>query len=142
MPKDMVGVTIDGRTVEVEVHRRMALFGQPRVKPPFPAIIGAFGAPTVINNVETLCNIPHIMIRGADWFLKIGTDERNTGPKLYCISGHVERPGVYEFPIGVSLDGLLDAAGGMLRGRELKAFIPGGASAAMFRRVASQGRQP
>ena len=106
--------------------------GQPRVKPPFPAIVGAFGAPTVINNVETLCNVPHIMTRGADWFSQIGTDERNTGPKLYCISGHVERPGVYEFPIGVTLNGLLEAAGGVLGGRPLKAFIPGGASAAIL----------
>jgi NADH-quinone oxidoreductase subunit F len=106
--------------------------GQPRVKPPFPAIVGAFGRPTVINNVETLCNVPHIIERGADWFKDIGTDERNTGPKVYCISGHVERPGVYEFPIGVSLDRLLEAAGGMLGGRALKAFIPGGASAAIL----------
>jgi NADH-quinone oxidoreductase subunit F len=103
--------------------------GQPRVKPPFPAVVGAFGCPTVINNVETLCNVPHIIERGGDWFRGIGTDERNTGPKLYCISGHVERPGVYEFPIGASLDQVLASAGGMLEGRELKAFIPGGASA-------------
>ena len=106
--------------------------GQPRVKPPFPAVIGAFGAPTVINNVETLCNVPHIIERGADWFQEIGTDERNTGPKLYCISGHVERPGVYEFPIGVTLDELIETAGGMFRGRKLKAYIPGGASAAIL----------
>jgi len=103
--------------------------GQPRVKPPFPAVVGAFGCPTVINNVETLCNVPHILERGGDWFRAIGTDERNTGPKLYCISGHVERPGVYEFPIGASLDDVLDSAGGIFQGRQLKAFIPGGASA-------------
>jgi NADH-quinone oxidoreductase subunit F len=103
--------------------------GQPRVKPPFPAVIGAFGAPTVINNVETLCNVPHIMVRGADWFKAIGTDERNTGPKLYAISGHVERPGTYELPIGVTFRELLETAGGMWRGKQLKAFIPGGASA-------------
>ncbi len=106
--------------------------GQPRVKPPFPALVGAFGCPTVINNVETLCNLPHILTRGAEWFAGIGTDERNTGPKLYCISGHVERPGVYERPIGVTLDELLDAAGGVYRGRALKAYIPGGASAAIL----------
>ncbi len=106
--------------------------GQPRVKPPFPAIVGAFGKPTVINNVETLCNVPHILTRGADWFRGIGTDERNTGPKLYCISGHVERPGTYEVPIGVTLDELIDLAGGMHKGRALKAFIPGGASAAIL----------
>lgn len=106
--------------------------GQPRVKPPFPAIVGAFGAPTVINNVETLCNVPHILQRGAEWFASIGTDERNTGPKLYCVSGHVERPGVYEAPIGLTLDALLERAGGVLGGKALKAFIPGGASASIL----------
>jgi len=106
--------------------------GQPRVKPPFPAVVGAFGAPTVINNVETLCCVVHIVQRGAEWFKSIGTDERNTGPKLYAISGHVERPGTYEYPIGVTFQELLDGCGGMYRGRELKAFIPGGASAAML----------
>ena len=106
--------------------------GQPRVKPPFPAVVGAFGAPTVINNVETLCCAPSILTRGSAWFKAIGTDERNTGPKLYAISGHVERPGTYEFPIGVPFSTLLDAAGGMYRGGELKAFIPGGASAAIL----------
>ncbi len=106
--------------------------GQPRVKPPFPAIIGAFGAPTVINNVETLCCVPHILERGPEWFKGIGTDERNTGPKLYAISGHVERPGTYEHPIGVPFSTLLESAGGMLGGKPLKAFIPGGASAAIL----------
>ncbi|TNF77844.1 MAG: NADH-quinone oxidoreductase subunit F, partial [Acidobacteria bacterium] len=103
--------------------------GQPRIKPPFPALVGAFGSPTVINNVETLCNVPHIVARGGEWFSAIGTDERNTGPKLYCISGHVERPGTYEFPIGATLDELIEAAGGMYQSGELKAFQPGGASA-------------
>lgn len=106
--------------------------GQPRVKPPFPAVIGAFGAPTVINNVETLCCVPPILERGAAWFQSIGTDERNTGPKLYAISGHVERPGTYELPLGVPFSTLLDEAGGMYRGGELKAYIPGGASAAIL----------
>ena len=113
--------------------------GQPRVKPPFPALVGAFGCPTVINNVETLCCVPHILVRGAEWFKAIGTDERNTGPKLYAVSGHVERPGTYELPIGVRFDELLEACGGMLGGRALKAFIPGGASApilpATFRQI-------
>jgi NADH-quinone oxidoreductase subunit F len=103
--------------------------GQPRVKPPFPAVVGAFGAPTVINNVETLCNVPHILTRGSDWYKSIGTDERNTGPKLYAISGHVERPGTYEHPIGITFREMLDAAGGVYKGGTLKAFIPGGASA-------------
>jgi NADH-quinone oxidoreductase subunit F len=103
--------------------------GQPRVKPPFPAVVGVFGAPTVINNVETLACVPHIVERGAEWFRAIGTDERNTGPKLYAVSGHVERPGTYELPIGIPFSELLDVCGGMWRGRSLKAFIPGGASA-------------
>jgi NADH-quinone oxidoreductase subunit F len=111
--------------------------GQPRVKPPFPAVVGAFGMPTVINNVETLCCVPHILERGPEWFKAIGTDERNTGPKLYAVSGHVERPGTYEVPLGITFQELLDLCGGMWRGpsgeepnrRELKAFIPGGASA-------------
>lgn len=106
--------------------------GQPRVKPPFPAVVGAFGCPTVINNVETLCNVQHIVTRGAEWFKSIGTDERNTGPKLYAVSGHVERPGTYELPMGVTLQELIDICGGMYKGRELKAFIPGGASAPML----------
>jgi NADH-quinone oxidoreductase subunit F len=103
--------------------------GQPRVKPPFPAVVGAFGAPTVINNVETLANVPHILTRGSDWYKSIGTDAKNTGPKLYAISGHVERPGTYEHPIGITFREMLDAAGGMYKGGKLKAFIPGGASA-------------
>ena len=107
--------------------------GQPRVKPPFPAVVGAFGAPTVINNVETLANVPHILVRGADWFKAIGTDERNTGPKLYAISGHVERPGTYEYAIGVTFREMLEGCGGMLKGRPLKAFIPGGASAPILK---------
>jgi NADH-quinone oxidoreductase subunit F len=106
--------------------------GQPRVKPPFPALVGAFGSPTVINNVETLACLPHLLVRGADWFKSIGTDERNTGPKLYAISGHVERPGTYELPLGVTFNELLEAAGGMYRGGRLKAYIPGGASAAIL----------
>jgi|CXWL01.1.fsa_nt_gi NADH-quinone oxidoreductase subunit F len=107
--------------------------GQPRVKPPFPALVGAFGKPTVINNVETLCCVPHIVNRGSDWFKAIGTDERNTGPKLYAVSGHVARPGTYELPIGVTFDELLEVCGGMYEGRKLKAFIPGGASAPVLR---------
>jgi NADH-quinone oxidoreductase subunit F len=103
--------------------------GQPRVKPPFPAVVGAFGAPTVINNVETLACVPHIIERGAAWFKGIGTDERNSGPKLYAVSGHVERPGTYEHPTGITFRELLESCGGVWKGRALKAFIPGGASA-------------
>ncbi|HNZ97144.1 MAG TPA: NADH-quinone oxidoreductase subunit NuoF, partial [Thermoanaerobaculia bacterium] len=106
--------------------------GQPRVKPPFPAVVGAFGCPTVINNVETLCCVTHILQRGAEWFKGIGPDERNTGPKLYAISGHVERPGTYEYPLGITFRELLEGCGGMYKGRGLKAYIPGGASAPML----------
>jgi NADH-quinone oxidoreductase subunit F len=103
--------------------------GQPRIKPPFPALVGAFGCPTVINNVETLANVPFILERGSAWFKTLGTDERNTGPKLYAVSGHVERPGTYEFPIGIRFDALLEHCGGVWKGRQLKAWVPGGASA-------------
>jgi NADH-quinone oxidoreductase subunit F len=104
--------------------------GYPRLKPPFPAQHGVYGCPTTINNVETLANVPLIVERGADWFLKIGR-ERNTGPKLFCMSGHLKRPGIYEAPLGIQLMTLVnDFAGGLMDdGRKLKAIIPGGASA-------------
>jgi NADH-quinone oxidoreductase subunit F len=109
--------------------------GQPRIKPPFPAVFGVFGAPTIVNNVETLCCVTHVMKRGAEWFAKIGRNEKNTGPKLYCLSGHVNRPGVYEAPMGLQMKELLfgdDYGRGMKDGRKVKAVIPGGASAAML----------
>ncbi len=88
--------------------------GQPRVKPPFPAVVGAFGGPTVINNVETLACVPHILERGADWFkAHRHATSATPGPKLYAVSGHVERPGAYELPIGITFRELLDACGGM-----------------------------
>jgi len=102
--------------------------GLPRVKPPFPASVGLFGCPTAINNVETLANLPCIVTRGADWYRSIGK-EKNTGPKLYCLSGHVRRPGVYEGPLGVPLRELIfEHAGGLREGHRLKAVIPGGSS--------------
>ncbi|NIM00640.1 MAG: NADH-quinone oxidoreductase subunit NuoF [Acidobacteria bacterium] len=109
--------------------------GYPRVKPPFPAQAGVWGMPTTINNVETLACVPDIIVRGADWFAGIGTDERNTGPKLYCLSGHVQRPGVYEAPMGLPLKELIyDLGGGMLHAdRPLKACIPGGSSVPVLR---------
>jgi len=109
--------------------------GQPRIKPPFPAVSGVFNAPTIVNNVETLCCVTHIIQRGAEWFTKIGRNEKNTGPKLYCISGQVNRPGVYEAAMGLQLKDLIfgDAyARGMKGGRKVKAVIPGGASANML----------
>ncbi len=103
---------------------------QPRIKPPFPAVEGLWGCPTAVNNVETLCNVPLIIEHGAEWFAKIGP-EKNGGPKLFCISGHVEKPGVYESDMNVSLRDLIydpKFAGGIRDGRRLKAVIPGGSS--------------
>ena len=91
-----------------------------------------FYEPTVINNVETLACVPHIVLRGADWFKSLG-NENNYGPKLYCLSGHVERPGVYEYPMGVTLRELIyEAGGGIPNGRKLKAILPGGTSSAVL----------
>jgi NADH-quinone oxidoreductase subunit F len=106
--------------------------GQPRIKPPFPAVSGVFASPTIVNNVETLCCVKHVIDKGADWFLKLGRNEKNTGPKLFCVSGHVNRPGVYEAAMGLPFKELLygDAyAQGIRNGKKLKAVIPGGASA-------------
>jgi len=106
--------------------------GQPRMKPPFPAVVGAFQAPTIVNNVETISSIPWIIQKGGEWFASMGI-EKNGGPKLYGVSGPVVRPGVYEAPSGVTVRELLeDYAGGMLPGHELKAFIPGGSSCAVM----------
>ena len=102
--------------------------GQPRLRPPFPAVEGLYASPTVINNVETLCNVPHIVARGADWFKSQGT-ERAPGTKMFTISGKVERPGNYELPLGTPFRVLLDEyGGGVLEGKALKAWTPGGSS--------------
>ncbi len=102
--------------------------GQPRLKPPFPAVVGLYKCPTVVNNVETLANIPHIVNNGAEWFASIGV-ERNTGTRLYAVSGHVNRPGVIESPMTITLRELIyDHCGGIRDGRKLKAVIPGGSS--------------
>jgi len=102
--------------------------GYPRVKPPFPALYGVFGAPTIVNNVETLSCLPAIVGRGADWFRSIGP-EKCPGPKLYGVSGHVNKPGVYELPMGMSLREVIEVhAGGVWKGKRLKAVIPGGSS--------------
>jgi NADH-quinone oxidoreductase subunit F len=101
---------------------------QPRLRPPFPAVVGLYGCPTAINNVETLCNVPLILRHGPDWFAAIGPP-KNTGPKLFCVSGHVKHPGVFEAPMDVTLRQLIFGhAGGMRDGRTLKAVIPGGSS--------------
>ncbi|MCW3783860.1 NADH-quinone oxidoreductase subunit NuoF [Defluviimonas salinarum] len=102
---------------------------QPRLKPPFPAVEGLYASPTVVNNVETLACVPHILTRGDDWFRDIGP-EKSPGPKLYCLSGQVRKPGLYELPMGISLGELVEEhAGGPLSGRRIKAVIPGGVSA-------------
>ncbi len=103
--------------------------GLPKIKPPFPAVEGLFRCPTVVNNVETIANLQHIMLRGADWYRSIGP-EKGPGPKLLCVSGHVNRPGTYEVPLGINLRDLIDdLAGGIWKGRQVKAVIPGGSSA-------------
>lgn len=102
--------------------------GWPRTKPPFPAIEGVFRCPTIVNNVETLACVPYILERGAEWFAGIGP-ESGPGPKLYCLSGHVEKPGVYEDAMGLPLRKLIyEYGGGILNGKKLKAVIPGGSS--------------
>lgn len=103
----------------------------PRLKPPFPAVSGLYGMPTIINNVETLCNVVHIVNNGVEWYQKIGKPN-NTGTKIFQISGQVQKPGCYEFPLGVSLREVLEAAGWMLPGRQFKACYPGGSSCALL----------
>ncbi|MEK6631376.1 MAG: NADH-quinone oxidoreductase subunit NuoF [Acidobacteriota bacterium] len=101
---------------------------QPRLRPPFPAVVGLYGCPTIVNNVETLANVPPILRQGAEWYAALGP-EKNGGPKLFCISGHVTRPGVYEASMRTTLRELIyDYAGGIRDGRALKAVIPGGSS--------------
>ncbi|WP_324717465.1 NADH-quinone oxidoreductase subunit NuoF [Carboxydochorda subterranea] len=106
--------------------------GEPRLKPPFPAVVGLYGMPTVVNNVETLACIPSIVDRGARWFASIGTPT-SPGPKIFSVSGRVRRPGNYELPLGVPLRTLLfDVAGGLEPGRRVKAVQPGGGSSAVL----------
>ncbi len=138
-----------GLTVNVWVHRGAGAYicgeetalleslegkrGLPRVKPPFPATHGLYQKPTVINNVETLANLPHIINRGAEWFAAIGSPPKSTGTRIFCVSGHVKRPGNYEVPMGITFRTLIyEHAGGMRSDKPLKAIIPGGASAAFF----------
>lgn len=105
--------------------------GQPRLKPPFPAVAGLYAGPTVINNVETIANIPYIVKNGVDWFRQFGT-EKSPGFKLFAVSGHVKRPGIYEAPLGITMAELLEYAGGMRDGSELKFWVPGGSSVPML----------
>jgi NADH-quinone oxidoreductase subunit F len=105
--------------------------GQPRLKPPFPAVAGLYASPTVINNVETICNVPYIIDRGVDWFRQFGT-EKSPGFKVFAVSGHVNRPGIYEAPLGITMRELLDYAGGVRDGGEVKFWLPGGSSVPML----------
>jgi NADH-quinone oxidoreductase subunit F len=102
--------------------------GIPRIRPPFPAVVGLYGGPTVLNNVETFASVPAIIRGGGAWYAGLGTP-RNGGTRLFCLSGHVNRPGVYELPMGIPLRKVIDeVAGGVLGGKKFKAVIPGGSS--------------
>jgi len=105
--------------------------GQPRLKPPFPAVAGLYSRPTVINNVESIASVPAIVEHGAEWFKEMGT-ERSTGFGFFSLSGHVTRPGQYEAPLGITLRELLAMAGGVRNGNELKFWTPGGSSTPIF----------
>ena len=107
------------------------LRGQPRLKPPFPAVAGLYASPTVINNVETICNIPYIVDRGVDWFRQFGT-EKSPGFKVFAVSGHVNNPGIFEALLGITMRELLDYAGGVRDGGEVKFWLPGGSSVPML----------
>ncbi len=136
-----------GKTVNVWVHRGAGAYicgeetalmnslegrrGNPRIKPPFPAVAGVFGQPTTINNVETLVAVPHVLNNGADWYKKFSRADnpKSTGTKLYSVCGNIARPGNYEVPMGFPFkDFLYDLCGGPLPGRKFKAIIPGGIS--------------
>src|SRR3712207_1628496 len=101
--------------------------GQPRLRPPFPAVAGLYASPTVINNVESIASVPCIVKNGSEWFSSMGT-ERSKGMTLYSLSGHVQRPGQYEAPLGITLRQLLELAGGVREGHVLKFWTPGGSS--------------
>ncbi len=105
--------------------------GQPRLRPPFPAIAGLYARPTVVNNVESIASVPSIINNGAEWFSAMGT-EKSKGMTIYSLSGHVTNPGQIEAPLGITLRELLDLAGGVRKGHELKFWTPGGSSTPIF----------
>ena len=106
--------------------------GQPRLRPPFPPSYGLYGKPTVVNNVETLTNVPFIITRGADWYTSIGT-EKSTGPKIFSLSGRVNKPGNYELPLGTTFRELIfEHGGGIPDGREIKAIMAAGSSSSLI----------
>ena len=105
--------------------------GQPRLKPPFPAVAGLYARPTVVNNVESIASVPAIIDKGVDWFTGLGT-EKSKGMGFFSLSGHVTKPGQYEAPLGITLRELLEHAGGIREGHELKFWTPGGSSTPIF----------
>ena len=105
--------------------------GQPRLRPPFPAIAGLYAMPTVVNNVESIASVPAIILNGAEWYQSMGT-EKSKGTTLYSLSGHVKNPGQFEAPLGITLRELLELAGGMREGHRLKFWTPGGSSTPIF----------
>ena len=144
--EDILGT---GFNLEVYVHRGAGAYicgeetalleslegkrGNPRLKPPFPASVGLFGRPTVINNVETISNIPSIILNGAGWFCEVGLP-KDGGTRIFGVSGMVKRPGIYELPVGTNLKKIIiEHAGGMKEGKKLKAVIPGGMSAPILK---------
>jgi NADH-quinone oxidoreductase subunit F len=107
--------------------------GNPRLKPPFPAQSGAFQCPTIVNNVETYCAVPDIILNGGDWYHQLGTP-KNGGTRLVCLSGHISRPGVYEVPLGMNLLKIInEIGGGVWKGLKLKAVVPGGSSSPLLK---------
>ena len=146
----LLGANIMGRgaSFDIEIRRgagayicgeETALFnsieglrGEPRNKPPFPVQVGLFGKPTVVNNVETLANVPHILTMGAAAYAKIGT-EQSSGTRLFCVSGAVEKPGLYEAPNGITAQALLEMAGGVQSGKRMQAILLGGAAGVFIR---------
>jgi NADH-quinone oxidoreductase subunit F len=105
--------------------------GQPRLKPPFPAVAGLYASPSCVNNVETIANIPYLINNGVEWFKSFGT-EKSPGFKLFAVSGHVNRPGIYEAPLGITMRELLEHAGGVRDGKTVKFWLPGGSSVPML----------
>ena len=105
--------------------------GQPRLRPPFPAIAGLYAMPTVVNNVESIASVPAIVLNGAEWYQSMGT-EKSKGTTMYSLSGHVKNPGQFEAPLGITLRELLELAGGVREGHRLKFWTPGGSSTPIF----------
>ncbi len=141
----LLGKNINGTGIDIDIHTALGAGayicgeetammeslegkkGQPRFKPPFPANFGLYGKPTTINNTETYASVPAIIRNGADWFLNLGKPN-NGGPKIFSVSGHVNKPGNFEIRLGTSFADLLEMAGGVRNGHKLKAVIPGGSS--------------